>query len=252
LKYITKEDDEPLYNVCVSKLNFRARAIEWGKKTEVFSILDPFVMEHKHMYKFMKELHGEIRKKFHRVGSTGRLRRVEEEWSGWQGEVVQWWNDRIKFGKSARALYLYGVAGSGKSTVVESLVKGLRVYSPVNGQFFCGDYVVCDVVVFEEFCWDRYQFNLPQLKRLLEGRYFSVDVKCSCSKQVLIDVPVILVSNYAPKEDPAFTRRFRVVEASVPFWCGERALVREIKEEVVSEGEDVIDLCSSEDETADV
>jgi hypothetical protein len=45
--------------------------------------------------------------------------------------------------------------------------------------FFFGDYIGADVVVFE-FSWDRFKFNIPQLKRLLEGEYFMVDVKCVC------------------------------------------------------------------------
>jgi hypothetical protein len=53
---------------------------------------------------------------------------------------------------------------------------------PVNGQFLFGDYLEADVVIFEEFSWERFKFNLPQIKRVLERKPFSVDVKCSCKK----------------------------------------------------------------------
>jgi hypothetical protein len=36
LKYISKEDDEPLHNVAVSRLSFRAQAISWGRCTPFF------------------------------------------------------------------------------------------------------------------------------------------------------------------------------------------------------------------------
>jgi hypothetical protein len=83
-----------------------------------------------------------------------------------------WWNDRVRVCGSAQALYLWG--GVGKSTCVERMIRGYEVYYPIPGSFFFGDYKGADVILFEEFNWDRFRFNFPQLKRLLEGKTFSV------------------------------------------------------------------------------
>jgi hypothetical protein len=59
--------------------------------------------------------------------------------------------------------------------------RGCRVYCPVLGSFLFGDYCSADVILFGEFSWDRFRVNYPQLECLLEGKGFSVDVKCRSS-----------------------------------------------------------------------
>jgi hypothetical protein len=41
---------------------------------------------------------------------------------------------------------------------------------------------------FEEFCWERFIRNYPQMKRLLEGKYFSVDVSVVIFHWLLLSV----------------------------------------------------------------
>jgi hypothetical protein len=193
LKYISKEDDYPLHNVPVSKLSFRAQALHWGRSCIEFSLLDPFVVQYRHMYKYLRELHAEIRLRDPERGRNSRLRRHETVWGGWQSDVVLWWNDWIRFGSAVRSLYLWGEPGSGKSSVIESITRGLRRYQPVPGQFFFGDYVVADVIVFEEFSEERFHGNWSQLKRVLECKTLGVDVKCQSRKEIHVKCPVILV-----------------------------------------------------------
>jgi len=40
LKYISKEDEEPYFNVAVDKLSFNYRALYWARNTEKFQFSD--------------------------------------------------------------------------------------------------------------------------------------------------------------------------------------------------------------------
>jgi hypothetical protein len=109
-----------------------------------------------------------------------------------------------------------------------------------------GDFVYADVIIFEEFNWEWFKLNLPQIKRLLEGKVFSVDVKCSITRNIIFKGPIILVSNDPPLEEEAYIRRLRVVTAEAPFWLGQKDVVADIKTEPLEEEECI--LISSEEE----
>jgi hypothetical protein len=81
---------------------------------------------------------------------------------------------------------------------------------PCQDSFFFGTYYKCDVVM-EEFSWDAFRGNFAQLKRLLEGKEFSVDVKCRDPKVIRVNCPIICVSNEWFLGDEAFQRRFRIM-----------------------------------------
>jgi hypothetical protein len=115
---------------------------------------------------------------------------------------------------------------------------------PVNGQFFFGDFTMCDIVIFEEFSWEGFKSNFPQLKRLLEGKAFSVDVKCKCRRDISVTCSVILVSNEEIVDDEGFARRLRVVREKEAFWRGKEFLA-EVREEPRNVEVEVFDLCSS-------
>jgi hypothetical protein len=109
-----------------------------------------------------------------------------------------------------------------------------------------GDFLFADAVIFEEFNWDRFKFNLPQIKRLLEGKIFSVDVKCRNKKDICFKGPVILVSNDPPLEEEAYIRRLRIVFTEEPFWLGTKTAVVETKVEPMEEAE-VFTISSDEE-----
>ena len=50
LKYITKEDDDPYFNVKVSDLHFRYRTMHWCRGNRRLDIAHPFVAEHRFCY----------------------------------------------------------------------------------------------------------------------------------------------------------------------------------------------------------
>jgi hypothetical protein len=80
-----------------------------------------------------------------------------------------------------------------KSVCIERITAKLDAYYPVPGQFFFGDYKASDVVVFEEFSWEKFRSNYPQLKRLLEGKDFAVDQKSNESRKGCIIHPLTIM-----------------------------------------------------------
>jgi hypothetical protein len=63
LKYISKEDEDPLFNCPVDRLSFSFGAKFWAANTPTFSYRDPFVLEHLNKYKFLEKLHLEERER---------------------------------------------------------------------------------------------------------------------------------------------------------------------------------------------
>lgn len=61
LKYISKEDRHLIFNCKLSELNFYYRAYEWSLKTRLFDFSDPFVVEHRFSWKFLKKFHSDVR-----------------------------------------------------------------------------------------------------------------------------------------------------------------------------------------------
>jgi hypothetical protein len=51
------------------------------------------------------------------------------------------------------------------------------------------------VVLFREFYFDTLKLHFGTLKRLMEGKRFSADIKCEDPVMVQIDGPIIFVSN---------------------------------------------------------
>lgn len=77
---------------------------------------------------------------------------------------------------------------------------------PVPGAFFCMALVQrkYSIILFEEYYNKTFKGNSGQLKRLMEGKRFSVDVKCDNSVTVSFDGPIIFVSNEHPYGDESF------------------------------------------------
>jgi hypothetical protein len=185
LKYITKEDEEPLFNCPVDRLSFSFRAKFWASNTPTFSYRDPFVLEHWNKYKFLEKLHLEERER-ERTGKPFKFGVVEKGYSGWHERLCNWFNRRIS-GDEWRGLYLYGNSGVGKSTAIDQIFglgEACPYYMPVPGKFFCGDLDayrhVC--VIFEEFSFRNFEQNFSQIKVLLESKTF----RCACNTAAYI------------------------------------------------------------------
>lgn len=256
LKYITKEDKDALHNVSVDKLNFYYRLHFWARNTLTFRYDDPFVVEHKHIYHFLEKAFYDCK----RECSLNLKCYLGEVYGGWGGEVISWWNNFLTSEKKFKKqqLYLWGLSNVGKSTLVEKVIgdKFMRYGFEVgDGRFaFTGlreDYH--RFMIFEEFDWNEWKGYSRYLKRLLEGRRFSADMKGSVAREIMwVNKPIIIVSNGMEIDDQAILNRLKIVQCYAPYWeeKGE-GFVREIKKEacdIQEENIEEVELSSEEEE----
>ena len=61
LKYITKEGHNAFTNIKESDLSFYYRAHKWASRTPQFRFDDPFVVEHRFCYYFLRKMHCDVR-----------------------------------------------------------------------------------------------------------------------------------------------------------------------------------------------
>lgn len=154
-------------------------------------------------------------------------------------------------------MYLWGESNVGKSCLVENVIgKGMMkyVFEVGDGRFaFDGlrhDYH--KIILFEEFDWYQWKHSSRYLKRLLEGRRFSADLKGKTPAMIeWANKPVIMVSNFMLIDDPAIVNRLHIVKAEGKYFeNGVQAYVKkEVDEEenVSSQEEEVIELSSEEE-----
>lgn len=239
LKYVTKEDKNAYFNVSVDHLSFYYRLHYWGRNTVHFRHDDPFVVEHKHLYRYLE---GALSDMHRSPGIVQYLSYESQCFGNWADNVVEWWNNFIGCkGYRRKQLYLWGDSGVGKTTLVEKILgrRMMEYVFEVGDGRFAFDGLRLDfhkVLLFEEFDWDEWRGKRRYLKRLLEGRRFSADLKGRVPMQLSwLDKPIIIVSNELNINDPAILNRLEVVATGDRcFWdYGVRSYV---KKEVLSAG----------------
>lgn len=244
LKYITKEDRNPYFNVKLSSLHFNYRSYVWAKSTDVFRFDDPFVMEHRFCYRFLQKLYEDVKYPIVDI----ELPRCVKAYQNWTLDVCVWWNKMIKNKKlKQKQLYLYGPSNVGKSSYVEMMIgrNNLKyVFYPGVGKFFMQGFKkgFHRVILFEEF---SYKFAIPSmLKRLLEGRKYAYSVKCEADLFIEFNGPIIFVSNELDDSmDEALRNRLLFISATHEFWTDMEALLP--KEEESEEEQEACDSCIS-------
>lgn len=252
LIYITKEDQDPLYNCKLSELNLYARLVDWCKLNEQFQYDHPFITTNRFCYTYLKKFHSDFRAKYEST-RIPELRSIDHSWGSWSSEVIAWWNKALQPWSHKRpALYLSGPSNTGKSSLIKYLcgrkVWRNAVFHPGCGKFLMQGFnpYVHKVILFEEF--DYAFHNTSQLKRLIEGEPFSYPVKCGEDKIIAFRGPIIFVSNFEIVDDMALRNRLHFVSASTPYF--EVSCVAIPKEEVNSEAEDnTIEISSEEEDT---
>ncbi|XP_049805079.1 uncharacterized protein LOC126248276 [Schistocerca nitens] len=136
-----------------------------------------------------------------------------------------------------KQLYLYGDTNIGKSTLVEKILsRKQHVYLPFCSEFGFGGYDprVHNVIVFEEFEWQRWRPYASILKRIVEGRPVTVNVKNKPGMVIKHRGLVIFVSNEFTIGDEALISRLNVVHADCHIiHC------LQMKEEVASDTSDI-------------
>lgn len=248
LKYITKEDKHAFFNVSVDSLSFFYRMHYWAEHTTYFRLDDPFVVEHKHLYKYLQSVFNDIKLGECKLQLTPYVGKVNNEWSS---SVVNWWNGFLRSkGFRRKQLYLWGGTGIGKSTLIEQIIgeKMMKYVFEVGDGRFAFDGLREDyhkVLLFEEFDWDEWKMKTRYLKRLLEGRRFNADMKGNVPLQLQWkDKPVIMISNNMCINDPAIIDRLCIVDAGEIRWND--GVFSLVKEEILSSSDSMEALTLSD------
>lgn len=247
VKYITKEDVEPVTNIKLSDLHFNVRVHNWCKKALKFDCTDPFVVEHRFCYRYLNRYYNDYQKKKYPVFKG--FSKCQDVKGDWAVVVCSWWNDAIEgFTVKRKCLYLHGPTNVGKTTLIESLIcrRNLPfVFLPGVGKFFMQgfDSTFHKLILFEEF--EIKYHVVAMLKRLLEGRKYAYPVKCEQDMIIEFKGPIIFVSNLNDIADAPLMTRLLFVSAQTPYYTQETFAIP--KKEVVAV-EEVHEILSSSEE----
>lgn len=226
MKYITKEDVEPLTNIKISSLSFLVQLHHFVRSNNKFDINSSFVVSHWNKYKFIERYHESFYSK-NVVKFFGWVQ-ICDSYEGWATEVCEWWNSYItsNYYKKKLHLYLYGSSNVGKTSFVSrilSQVSDKLVYRPSYGMFGFQDWNErYEITVIEEF--NILSYDIPYLLMYLEGMRFKAPRKCMSSIEVYNKKPVIIVSNDSLQHVP-LSNRVKEVYALSPFWLSEEILL---------------------------
>lgn len=249
LKYISKEDVNLLTNVKSSLLHFNYRIHVWASNVTHFSHTDPFVVEHRFNYNYIRKYFNDFQ--LNKSVSPCNLYQCYNAFFNWSMECALWWNSVISdFKLKRKCLYLYGDSNVGKSTFIEFLIgkKNLNsVFYPGVGKFFMQGFKshIHKVILFEEFTYKFYPVNM--LKRLCEGRKYSFPVKCDTDLSIVFCGPIIFISNFNEVDDVAFKNRLLFVSAQIPYWSSASGVVPKCEKE--NSTSTTIVLSSSEEDS---
>jgi hypothetical protein len=170
LKYITKEDENPFFNCAAGELSFYFRAVQWVLRLPTFKFSDCFVVEHCNKYRYLQELHQEIRSRLKSGCPNAKCPSVF--WPSWGLKVLQQICQQL-FHRCSKPLLLHGESGVGKTFIVRQAFLRMaltKCYMPVPGPFYFGDFGASAYghIVFEEFEFETYSKCYSQIKQLLD------------------------------------------------------------------------------------
>lgn len=210
-KYISKEDINLITNVSESKLNFNYQIHKWCQRTTKFSFCDPFIVQHRNYHNYIKNYFYEkkenLKNKDLKIISTQQI-------TQWATKVQTWYNERLQ-NLTNTALYLYGKTGTGKSSLIESLINPGTCFHPTEGKFFLNGFLEENhkIILFEEFNIKKYDESY--LKRLTENKPYSYPQKFQQALHLENpNIIIIFISNDEPNFSDALTRRLTIIEAN--------------------------------------
>lgn len=214
LIYITKFDPCPITNCNESSLSFNVRLYRWADRTNKLDYTDPFLVNNWSRIKFIEKYFQSFQAKRVKVHC---LSECHLSYNGWAGRVVRWYNKAFRSTQvRKKQLYLFGDTNIGKSTLIEKVLsKKQHVYMPYCSEFGFGGYDsrIHKVILFEEFEWSRWRQFASILKRIVEGRPVTVNVKNRPGMTIIHRGLVIFVSNEFSIGDEALLSRLDVVHA---------------------------------------
>lgn len=211
LKYLKKSDPEPLIHGTVPEPNAEGKGSKKGDAIAVLmnegaSLEDVFAQEPGYFL-----MH---KRKIEDLQGWLAVKKMKENLEAFPGRfvymgqclqttaIVEWLNGNLfKDARPFKApqLYVYGAAGSRKTSLVTMLERWARVYWVPNDEEFYDFYsdTDYDLIVFDEF---KLQKKLQWLNKFIEGAPCPIRKKGVAAVMKRKNLPVIFLSNYSTEE----------------------------------------------------
>jgi len=115
-----------------------------------------------------------------------------------------------------RHVYLYGGSGLGKSTLANHIARAYDICILPGGDSafeFSQLENDCELIISHD-CSESYTTKHREtILKLCDGGLIAINPKCQAVKTIRFRGTLLLLSNFPPPTDPAFTRRFEVIYA---------------------------------------
>lgn len=217
IRYITKEDDQPLmHNVPLSSCHQSLRILRFIASNRTFDPCAAFVRQQPFLLPRLREMHSaywnEQSRKEHVVLRGYRLGIKH---------AVPWVESLRRALDTSGHVYLYGQSGIGKTINIAAYIREKELWPPYVVYLPCGltefefsnVSEACRFIIAGDAPSDYCQKHRSQLLTLCDRGYVSINVKCAPISQFVFSGQVIIVSNYVLPADEALARRFTEIHA---------------------------------------
>jgi len=150
-------------------------------------------------YLTSKEVSRQVYDQLVKVVQDGNMKYVS-------GEMI-----RYRRRRSGVGICMVGVDMGSQSVLVNYYVELRESLFICKGSLYRYGGERISVILFKEFYFDVFERNFGQTKMLMEGKEFTIDVKCSVPKVVSFNGSIIFVSNEHPFGDERFLCRVLIV-----------------------------------------
>lgn len=204
IRYITKEDEEPLWRgIDSSLLNIRAQTIELAR-TQRFDVTHPIVVAHHNQWRIIQNIWNYFYAKFNpdiiKEGIDQSLLKKDVRWlKEFEDKADQTREGQWTFKR--KAIYLVGPPDVGKTTAVREYARRhqLRIFQPnssCNYPFAGIDVNNTDIVLWDDFRWRDEQERL--ILTFLQGDHCVCDVKFGLPENIKWRGLTVITSNVPP------------------------------------------------------
>ncbi|RNA12045.1 hypothetical protein BpHYR1_036274, partial [Brachionus plicatilis] len=205
IHYSTKEDFQFISKNIDHKLfNFNYEIVQYCFSKSKFDDNDEFVIKNKRLSNYICYRFNQIKKLSQPVYPLFEYQ-IINAFTNWRQSVIEWFNKNLDE-KNRKALFLYGISDSGKSSFINNLFGHLKnqIFLPVMSLGINAwsewDPKIYNLVIIDQIGFS--QRDCMVLNKILKKEVFIVKKKYTNSKKnVLVKCPIILISNQGPPID---------------------------------------------------
>jgi len=247
VKYVTKEDVRPLHKGVDSNQFHQAwRIHDYVANNEEFDPMSPLLRQNPALTNIIEKAHAHYWRKRYESERVNRDLYVDH--------TVGWVRDALKILADGKHLYLWGLTGAGKTTLMNQLRGVTHLPCGMTGFEFSSVSSSSAYILAGDAPQGYIKQHRATLLQLCDRGQVSINVKCGPIRQVFFRGQVIIVSNYKWETecdwDLALNRRFHAVYAAEN--AVHSTTDNRIKIEIPADvpPEEVIDISSEEDDEA--